>query len=157
AQDLNQLWPWVALEPDVEGLPLQDRHGQKRNAARFIDVIDRDDVLVVDRRHRLRFAQKPRAGILLFRQPRMQNLQRTRPAEPLVFRQEDKAHRSSSEAAQKPILCQTTDFAWLLRRCQRGLWVRGTIATIGWPGCRRMCERRGLFNQTLNDRHLVRR
>ena len=122
-QHLRQRQPALALQPGVQALALQQRHGQERHALLLADLVDGHDVVVGDRGGQLRLAQEapPRSGA--GRQGRLHRLQGDVPPQPGVFGQEDDAHAARPQHLQHAVVAQPAHLVRLPRRRQQGTHV----------------------------------
>ena len=76
----------TACDPLSKRLAVVVCHRQKHSAlGRFVDLVDRADVRVIQRGGRLRFVNEPRLGVGVFGHGQRQELQRDEPLEPQVF------------------------------------------------------------------------
>src|SRR5262249_33783583 len=92
SQDRPQRGARVVLQPDTERLTFKQWHGEERCRAWFINVVDRDNMVVRDRRHGPPLAQEAGTGIRLLCQARTKELQRDRPAQSFIYGLEHQPH-----------------------------------------------------------------
>src|SRR5581483_11595338 len=100
--------------------------GDVGDVAALAGVVDRDDVRVVDRGHRLRLADEALAEVVVRRELREQRLQRSLAAEQDVLRVVDDAHTAFAEHADDAI---AADLAPDTKRY-------GELTPRSWPRCK---------------------
>ncbi len=108
-----------ALEPSVERLAAEEFHRQKRDAAVLADLVDVDDVIVLDRRGGLGFAQESLLGDGGNTEPGEHRLERDRPLEQRVFGLEDHAHAAAAQHLEDAIGAEPADLVVGLRRREK--------------------------------------
>ena len=82
----------------TKGTPFEQLHHDVRGAIYLADVEYRDDVWMVERRDRARLAQQTSIRLTVD-PPRLQDLERHRPAQAKIIRRVDSAHAALSENA----------------------------------------------------------
>ncbi len=90
----------------VERLAAHELHGEKRNAVRLLDRVDRDDVGVVQRRDGARLAPEALDPLRRSRHLGRQDLERDLARELRVLGQVDLAHAALAELPENPVLIQ---------------------------------------------------
>ncbi len=88
----------------VEGLPLDQLHGQERDAVRLLDRMDGDDVGMIDRRDGARLALESLQAIGVPGQGRRQRLEGDGPPERRVDRLEHDSHPPLSDLLEEPVV-----------------------------------------------------
>jgi hypothetical protein len=63
AQHFGQRRARLTLQALLQQFPLQQRHDEEGGTVGLIDLLDGHDMVVVQGRHRLRFAQEPRPHV----------------------------------------------------------------------------------------------
>ena len=90
-------------DPLVEGLPVEERHGEKRLAVPLVDLVDRADIGMVQRRRGLRLAQEALAVLARARDVLREELQRDDALETGVLGLVDDAHPAFAEGLEDPV------------------------------------------------------
>ena len=106
----------VAFQPGAERLAVQQLHGQVRRAAVLAHLVDRDDMVVLDRRRRPSLAQEPCPRRLAGRLRRLHHLQRHAPLELRVDGLQHHAHAAAAENPPDAIGPDPPQLVRLLRR-----------------------------------------
>ena len=113
AQDFRQRQPAFAPEPVVERFALEELHRQERDAAVLADLVDGDDVIVLDRRGRLRLAQEslPCRGAAA----RAGNIAFNATSRPIGGRRpEDHAHAARAEHLAHLVVVEPAQFSRMI-------------------------------------------
>ena len=84
-------------EQAIERRAVDQLHRDERHAVGFVDVVDRDDVRVVERRRGLRFPDEPGVAIGIRRRVGRQHLDRERAAEARVHGAVHDAHAAAAD------------------------------------------------------------
>ena len=104
--DLQELRDFDGLDGDavLEGLALEQLHGDERPALELPDVVDRADVGMIERRCRARFAAKPLDRLRIPGNVVGKEFQRDVPAEPRVPGLVDHAHPAPAQLFQDAVV-----------------------------------------------------
>ena len=108
----------------MQRLALQELHRQKRNAAIFIDLVNRYDVVVFDGRRGLGFAQETFFGAVIRRDIWQHRLQSHDPFELRIFGSKDDAHATRTQPTEYAITAQSSDLVVLFWRRKKGIILR---------------------------------
>jgi hypothetical protein len=131
ADDLDKRQLRLTLHAFVERLSFQELHGDEGRAAILADLVDMDDVVVLDRRGRLRFAQEARLVRRVVRQFRQHGLQGDLSFETGIFRAEHHPHSAPAQQGKHTIVAEPANFVRRLRRGQEiGQFARRPIWSI---------------------------
>ncbi len=137
AQDVGRRQPAFALEPVVQRLSFEQRHGQKGRAAFLPDLEDRHDVVVLDGGHDPRFAQEALLDGRAGRQRGQDYLEGDQALELNVLGFKDQTHAAPAQHSQDAVQPQTADLAWALCGGEKVIGVygharRGQDRRLGW-------------------------
>jgi hypothetical protein len=105
----------------LQRLAAEQRHRQERHPPVLIDLVHRDDVVVLDGRDRLGLAHEAPAGVLVRGQLRPDHLERDVPLEAQVLGQEDDAHAAGPQPLQDAVIPQPADLVRAQGRRQEGV------------------------------------
>ena len=101
----------AALEPALERDPLEELHGEERDLALLADLIDRDDVVVLDRRGGPCLAEESVLGLRGVGQLGADHLQRHGAEQVGVDRLEDEPHPPLADRADDPVMGHPAELA----------------------------------------------
>jgi hypothetical protein len=94
-----------ALDHLIERLALEQLHGDELRTVVLVDLVDRADVRMVQRRGGPRLAQEAIQRVLIVCAIRWQEFQRHLARQAEVFRLVDDAHPTGAERLQHPVVC----------------------------------------------------
>src|ERR1043165_1115548 len=113
--DLREAQRRTRAQAVLQRLSFQERHGNERDAAIFIDLIDRDDVIVLNGRRRARFAEETLTRVLSLSNVGKNYLEGHGASQAQILGDKDRSHAAASEQLQDAIRAKTTDFLRRLR------------------------------------------
>ncbi len=124
------------FRPISQGLARHELHHQKRRIVSHIDRVDRHDVLVRDRRRRLRLAQESALRRFAHRRHRRKHLDRHQPLEHAVVRLKHHTHAAATDHAANLISAKLAEILRTVRRRKKWIPRRSRARDLSRVGTR---------------------